>query len=132
MLKKITVHSRERNELIDITKEVMSMVKESKVRSGICFVYTPHTTAGVTINENADPSVKTDIISELNRLIPLSGRFTHSEGNSDAHVKASLIGSSVNVIIQDGSLVLGTWQDIYFCEFDGSRTRTVYIKIISG
>lgn len=132
MLKKITVRSKQRDELIDITKEVMSMVKESKVRSGICFVYTPHTTAGVTINENADPSVKADIISELNRLIPLSDRFTHSEGNSDAHVKASLIGSSVNVIIQDGSLVLGTWQDIYFCEFDGSRTRTLYIKIISG
>jgi len=132
LLKKITVRSKQRDELIDITKEVMSMVKESKVRSGICFVYTPHTTAGVTINENADPSVKADIISELNRLIPLSDRFTHSEGNSDAHVKASLIGSSVNVIIQDGSLVLGTWQDIYFCEFDGSRTRTLYIKIISG
>ncbi|MBI5375309.1 MAG: YjbQ family protein [Candidatus Schekmanbacteria bacterium] len=132
MLKKITVRSKQRNELIDITKEVMSAVKESKVRSGICSVYIPHTTAGVTINENADPSVKADIISELNRLIPLSGRFTHSEGNSDAHVKASLVGSSVNVIIEDGSLLLGTWQGIYFCEFDGSRTRTVYIKIISG
>ncbi len=132
MLGKITVRTRRRNEFVDITDEVRNFVRRSGVESGILVVYVPHTTAGVTINEGADPSVRTDIIAYLNDYVPESRQYRHLEGNSDSHIKASLVGSSVNLIVEDGDVILGTWQSIFFCEFDGPRTRTVYMKVIPG
>lgn len=128
----ISVKSRSRSELINITPEVQKAVKQSGVQEGLCVVYVPHTTAGVTINEGADPSVCDDIVNKLNRLIPRDEGYLHMEGNSDSHIKASLMGSSVSVIIENSGLVLGTWQKIFFCEFDGPRSRQVNIKIIQG
>jgi len=107
-------------------------VRESKVAAGLCVVYVPHTTAGVTINENADPSVRRDMLMALARAVPDSLPYTHGEGNAPAHVKASLVGSSVSVVIQDGRLRLGTWQGIFLCEFDGPRERHVLVKTLSG
>ena len=127
-MQEFPVRTRSRTQLIDITAEVQRIIADEKSASGICIVYVPHTTAGVTINENADPSVRRDILSELNRLIPLDGNYTHTEGNSDAHIKASLIGSSVTVLVEGGRLQLGTWQGIFFCEFDGPRRRRVWIQ----
>jgi secondary thiamine-phosphate synthase enzyme len=132
MLKTVPVKTSARVELVDITGLVKQIVKISGIKSGLCLVYVPHTTAGVTINENADPSVKDDISMELNKIVPFNDNYQHSEGNSAAHIKASMVGSSVNIIIDRGDLVLGTWQGIYFCEFDGPRNRKVYIKIIKG
>jgi len=126
----IEVKTTKRNEFVDITSKVEKIVKDSKIKDGLCVVFCPHTTAALTINENADPSVQKDIISHLEELVPAGKGFSHSEGNSDAHIKASLLGSSLNVIIKDGNLALGTWQGIYFCEFDGSRQRQIYVKII--
>ncbi|HOO41266.1 MAG TPA: secondary thiamine-phosphate synthase enzyme YjbQ, partial [Syntrophales bacterium] len=97
--------------------------------SGICQVYVPHTTSGITINENADPDVPRDILATLEKLVPLRGNYRHSEGNSDAHVKASLMGSSQTVFFENGTLILGTWQSLFFCEFDGPRTRSVYVQV---
>lgn len=119
-------------QFIDITNKVAEEVKNSNVRDGIAVIYVPHTTAGVTINENADPDVMLDMIAALDRTYPVDGEYLHFEGNSHAHIKASLMGSSCTVIIQDGKLMLGTWQGIYFCEFDGPRNREFYIKIIRG
>ncbi|NLW25069.1 MAG: YjbQ family protein [Clostridia bacterium] len=119
-------------QFIDITNKVAEEVKNSNVRDGIAVIYVPHTTAGVTINENADPDVVRDMIAALDRTYPVHGEYLHFEGNSHAHIKASLMGSSCTVIIQDGKLMLGTWQGIYFCEFDGPRNREFYIKIIRG
>ncbi len=116
-------------EFIDITETVRKEVEASGVSSGIACVFIPHTTAGVTINENADPDVTADIISGLNKVIPVLGNYRHAEGNSHAHIKASLMGSSCSVIIEDGRLKLGTWQAIYFCEFDGPRHRKFYVRI---
>ncbi|MEG6569233.1 MULTISPECIES: secondary thiamine-phosphate synthase enzyme YjbQ [Thermoanaerobacterium] len=124
---KINTHSRE--SMIDITEEVKSAIKSSGIKDGICTVFVPHTTAGVTINENADPDVKDDIIRGLDEIIP-NIRFKHMEGNSDAHIKSALVGNSVNLIVENGEIQLGTWQGIYFCEFDGPRSRKVYIKVI--
>ncbi|MCP2240270.1 secondary thiamine-phosphate synthase enzyme YjbQ [Thermoanaerobacterium thermosaccharolyticum] len=124
---KINTHSRE--VMIDITEEVKSAIKSSGIKDGICTVFVPHTTAGVTINENADPDVKDDIIRGLDEIIP-NIRFKHMEGNSDAHIKSALVGNSVNLIVENGEIQLGTWQGIYFCEFDGPRSRKVYIKVI--
>ncbi len=132
MTVKIGVKSRSRSEMIDITSSVQKEVAQSGVKEGLCMVYVPHTTAGVTINEGADPSVCEDILNKLNRLIPEDEGYRHIEGNSDSHIKASLIGSSVSVIIENNSLVLGTWQKIFFCEFDGPRSRNIDIKIIQG
>lgn len=115
--------------MIDITKDIKSFVHEENVRDGFVIAYVPHTTAGVTINEGADPSVQQDLIETLQRLVPEDGSYHHSEGNSDAHIKASLLGSSVTVLIQNGSLVLGTWQHIFFFEADGPRSRTVYLQL---
>ena len=114
---------------VDITARVEKIVKESSVKTGVCVVFIPHTTAAVTINENADPSVRNDIIDSLDRIVPEKARYMHAEGNSPAHVKASIIGNSETVIIDKGSLLLGTWQGIYFCEFDGPRTRKVIVKV---
>jgi secondary thiamine-phosphate synthase enzyme len=119
-------------QFVDITSQVQSTVSESKIVNGVVIVYIPHTTAGITINENADPSVQSDIIAHLDEMVPQSGKFRHAEGNSPAHIKSSMMGSSVTIFIDDGKLSLGTWQGIYFCEFDGPRTRKVWVKIIEG
>ena len=129
MIKQFSVRTSSRMEMIDITGNVASIVNEERIRSGLCHVFVPHTTAGITINENADPDVPRDILAALNRLVPADGSYRHGEGNADAHVKASLIGSSVTIIIENGELVLGMWQSIFFCEFDGPRTRKVFIKV---
>lgn len=130
-MKEISLHSHSRTEMIDITASVQKAVREEKVESGICLVYTPHTTAAITINENADPDVPCDILAALDRTVPLSANYRHAEGNSAAHVKSSLVGASELVIIESGRLVLGAWQSIFFCEFDGPRTRKVIIKFMN-
>ena len=119
-------------ELIDITRSVQEAVKKTGVKDGICIIFIPHTTAAVTINENADPSVVQDILMELNKLVPFKDPYRHMEGNSPAHIKASLVGCSEMVIVESGKLVLGTWQGIFFCEFDGPRNREVHVKVISN
>jgi secondary thiamine-phosphate synthase enzyme len=126
------VHTRSRTQLVDITREVAEAVAASGVASGAAVVQVPHTTAGVTINENADPDVCADLEGALDRLVPWDGPYRHGEGNSAAHVKATLVGSSVTVPVERGSLVLGTWQGIYFCEFDGPRTRKVRVQMLAG
>jgi len=131
MLKIFSVPTHDRTEMVDITSDVQKIVQESKQQEGLCCVFIPHTTAGITINENADPSVQEDILYELNKVIPFDDHYSHLEGNSAGHIKSSLIGSSVNIIIENGKLKLGTWQGIYFCEFDGPRTRKAWVKIIS-
>jgi secondary thiamine-phosphate synthase enzyme len=125
----IDVKTHAKDELIDITSSVQNIVTNSQVKNGICLIYVPHTTAGVTINENADPSVKSDILMALRSLVPDSLPYTHMEGNSPGHVKSSLVGCSSSVLINNGSLALGTWQGIFFCEFDGPRNRKVFVKI---
>ena len=124
--------SKKRVELIDITSHVQNIVKRSGVKEGVCYVYVPHTTAAVTINENADPSVINDIQNYLNKLVPFEGPYSHAEGNSDAHIKTSFLGSSKTIVVTKGDLLLGTWQGIFFCEFDGPRNRKVHIKVIAG
>jgi len=128
----ITVQTQSRAQMLDITPQVTQVLKESKIQEGLLVVYVPHTTAAVTINENADPSVPQDILAELNRLIPWTGPYQHREGNAAAHVKSTLVGSTQMVLIQKGRLQLGTWQGIFFCEFDGPRTRKVWVKILPG
>ncbi|AXI25576.1 hypothetical protein CFE53_05320 [Methanofervidicoccus sp. A16] len=130
MLKEYVIKTSKREEFIDITGYVLQSVRESKVKDGIVVVYTPHTTAALTINENADPSVKEDILGFLRRMIPKDGPYTHVEGNSDAHIKSSLLGVSLHLIVSNGKLLLGTWQGIFFCEFDGPRTRRFYVKVV--
>jgi secondary thiamine-phosphate synthase enzyme len=124
------VKTSSRTEMIDITRSVQEAVKKSKVVDGICMIFVPHTTAAVTINENADPSVSHDILMELNKIVPFEDHYRHTEGNSPAHIKASLVGPSLTVLIESGKIILGTWQGIFFCEFDGPRNRKVYIKVI--
>jgi len=128
----IKLSSRSRSELIDISGKVQEAVDKSGVSDGVCLVFVPHTTAAVTINEGADPAVRSDIEAELDKVIPWNDGYAHGEGNSAAHIKTSLIGSSETILISDGRLVLGTWQSIYFCEFDGPRNRKAYIKIVAG
>jgi secondary thiamine-phosphate synthase enzyme len=130
MIKTMSVKTRSRTELVNITADVQSAVTESGIKKGICYVYNPHTTAGVTINEGADPSVIKDILSTLNKLIPKNPNYLHMEGNSDSHIKTSLVGSSEMIIIDGGKLQLGTWQAIFFCEFDGARNRKIMVKIM--
>lgn len=127
-IRKLSVKTSSRTQFVDITREVQDAVKASGVSDGVCTVYVPHTTAGITINENADPDVVSDIIETLNRLVPESASYRHAEGNADSHVKASMMGFSVSVLVEGGRLVLGTWQGIYFCEFDGPRTRQVLVR----
>lgn len=126
----IRVKTHERTEFVNITQQVKKSVHSENVERGLCTVYCPHTTAAITINEAADPSVQRDILMELNKVVPLNDGYAHMEGNSAAHIKASVIGESVTVPIENGSLVLGTWQGIFFCEFDGGRNRSVHIHII--
>jgi secondary thiamine-phosphate synthase enzyme len=130
-MRDVKVVTRSRNEMVDITSDVQKIVEGEKIDNGLVVVYVPHTTAGVTINEGADPSVQRDIIQTLKNLIPENGDYHHMEGNSDAHIKASLIGSSVTVIVNNGRLVLGTWQHIFFFEGDGPRHRKVYVDVVS-
>ena len=124
----LEISTRAKEEFIDMTSRVRKIIEDSGIRTGICTVFVPHTTAGVTINENADPSVQSDILNTLRTMVPETLPYSHMEGNSPAHVKASLMGSSAQIIIHEGELVLGTWQGIYFCEFDGPRRRKVYIS----
>jgi len=129
MFEEFDVKTPKREILIDLTSEIRKLVKNSNIKEGICRIFVPHTTAGITINENADPSVKKDIINYLNQLIPKNAGFAHMEGNSDAHIKSSLIGVSLNVPIHNNNLTLGTWQGIMFAEFDGPRNRKVCVQI---
>jgi len=129
MLTTISVKTSSRIDMVDITPSVQKEASKSGITDGICVVYVPHTTAGITINEGADPAVCQDIITKLNELVPPNAGYRHMEGNSDSHIKASMIGSSVTVLIENGRLVLGTWQKIFFCEFDGPRSRKVYVKV---
>ncbi len=132
-MKAFEVRTGRRAEFVEITAEVLRVVKDSGLKSGVCVVYCPHTTAGVTIQENADPDVVHDMLLWLNEHIPkdMLG-FRHAEGNSDSHIKSSLIGSSATILVENGGLVLGTWQGIYFCEFDGPRSRTVMVQTIGS
>ncbi|MFP4037887.1 MAG: secondary thiamine-phosphate synthase enzyme YjbQ [Desulfobacteraceae bacterium] len=129
MLGSISIRTGSRTEMTDITSEVRGEVEKSGLKQGVCTVYVPHTTAGITINEGADPAVCEDIIGKLNELVPRSRDYRHMEGNADSHIKASLTGSSVSVIVENGRLVLGTWQRIFFCEFDGPRSRKAYVQL---
>jgi len=131
MIQTFPVETSTQTELIDVTDSVREIVKKVGVEDGICIVFIPHTTAAITINENADPSVVQDILMELNKIVPFKNHYRHMEGNSPAHIKASLVGCSQTVLIESGKLVLGTWQGIFFCEFDGPRNRKVYVKVIS-
>ena len=130
MIRYINVRSRARIEFIDITSMVQDVVQDAGVKKGLCYLYVPHTTAGITINEGADPSVQRDIQNALSRLIPHEMNYFHREGNADAHIKSTLVGTSVNVLIDEGKLLLGTWQAIFFCDFDGPRHRRIAIKFI--
>ncbi len=127
--KVLNISTAYREELLDITRQVAKVVKDSGVKEGVCVIFCSHTTAGLTINENADPSVKKDILNGLDKMIP-DVDFFHAEGNSDAHIKACLMGGALNILIQNNSLVLGIWQGIYLCEFDGPRARKVHVQIM--
>jgi len=129
-IKQFTVQTRSRVQFVNIDHEVQKAIDESGIRDGVCAVFVPHTTAAVTINENADPDVVRDIINELDKVIPLSDNYNHSEGNSAAHIKSSLVGASETILVENGRLALGTWQSIFFCEFDGPRNRRVFVKVI--
>jgi len=133
-MKGTTIHiqSREKTELIDITSAVENELSSAGFHSGLCLIFVPHTTAAVTINENADPDVQSDMIMALNRIVPWNADYRHSEGNSAAHVKATLVGASVTVAMSEGRLELGTWQGIFFCEFDGPRSRRVNLHFVNG
>ena len=126
----IEVRTRAREDFVDVTAEVERFVAASHVRSGVCVVAAPHTTAGVTVNENADPDVRADLAMALRRIVPDELPYAHGEGNSPAHVKASLVGSSVTLVVEDGKLRLGTWQGVFFCEFDGPRTRKAWVQVL--
>ncbi len=126
----LRIKSTKREQLIDITPQIRELVQRSGVKKGICYIYNPHTTAGLTINEHADPDVALDITDTLKRLIPQGAGYRHVEGNADSHVKATVTGCQLFVFIEEGELVLGTWQGIFFCEFDGPRNRKVYVKIV--
>ena len=131
MIKYVEIKSRARTEFIDITAEIRGLLKKANVNNGICHLFVLHTTAGITVNEGADPAVQRDINTFLNKLIPQDLYFTHREGNSDAHIKSTLVGTSQTMLIENGKPLLGTWQSIYFCEFDGPRQRKMAVKIIA-
>ncbi len=133
MLKKISVNTNRRDEMIDITSEVRNAISEVNFKQGTVLVYSAHTTAGITINENADPDVKHDMLMRLDEVYPWEHpKYRHAEGNTASHLKTSTVGASQTVIVEEGKLILGTWQGIYFCEFDGPRNRTVFIKTMEG
>jgi secondary thiamine-phosphate synthase enzyme len=126
----IEIRTRAKEEFVDLTAEAGRVAAASGVASGVCVVTVPHTTAGITVNENADPDVRADLLMTLRRIVPDTLPYAHAEGNSPAHVKAALVGSSVSLIVEDGRLRLGTWQGVFFCEFDGPRTRKVWVQVI--
>lgn len=126
----INIKTTKRAELVDITADVQGIVTKNKIKDGVCLVFCPHTTAGLTINENADPAVRSDMISALHKLVPVNACYEHSEGNSDSHIKSSIFGSSLTLFVEGGQLALGTWQGIFFCESDGPRPREIWIKLI--
>lgn len=128
----LTLRTHSRTELIDITTDVSERVRQSGIEEGLCLLYVPHTTAAVTINESADPSVKSDILMILNQIVPWEAKYRHMEGNSPAHVKSTMVGASELVAIENHALVLGTWQGIFFCEFDGPRTRKIHVHFLQG
>ncbi len=130
MFKKLTIKTKNKVEFIDITTKIQNAVKETNLENGLVQIHIPHTTAAVTINENADPDVKADIKKEINKIIPFNDNYAHLEGNSAAHIKSSLFGVDQSIIVENKKLLLGTWQAIYFCEFDGSRNRNIYLKFI--
>jgi len=132
MIQTFQVRTSKQTEFMDITRSVQEAVKKAGVEEGICIVFVPHTTAAITINENADPSVPEDILMELNKIVPFKNQYHHLEGNSPAHIKASLIGCSQTIFVESGKLVLGTWQGIFFCEFDGPRHRKFHVKVVKG
>jgi len=131
MLQTLTLRTRSRHEFLDLTREIQAAVQKSGVREGLCHLFVPHTTAALTINENADPSVKSDILMVLNKIISDQEPYRHLEGNSPAHVKASLLGPQLTLMVSSGRLVLGTWQGIYLCEFDGPRSRRLHLKVVA-
>jgi len=131
-MEKITVRTNKRAEMLDITDKVQAAVARAQVADGICIVFCPHTTAGLTINENADPSVGSDIIRAMSGLVPEQAGYAHAEGNSDSHIKSSLFGPSLSIIVKDSRLALGAWQGLYFCESDGPRAREVWVKVLKG
>jgi len=131
-MERISIRTNSRIDLIDITEKIQAIVLKCKVKEGVCFLFCPHTTAGLTINENADPSVRRDIINTLKKLIPEGDGYLHTEGNADSHIKSSLFGPCLTIFIEDSQLKLGTWQGIYFCEGDGPRSREVWVKVIQG
>ena len=132
MMREMEVRTSKREEMVDITRAVGEVVSSSGVKEGVCYIYVPHTTAGVFINEHADPSVARDIRETLARLVPSGAGYRHLEGNADAHIKATLVGTSQAVLVRGGRLLLGTWQGIFFAEFDGPRRRKVLIKVLEG
>ncbi len=132
MIHTLSVRTNRRIEMVDLTGEIRKMVSVSGVQEGVCHIFQAHTTAGLTINENADPSVQTDILMVLNRIISEKEAYRHLEGNSPAHIKASLMGPQLTVLVSNGNLLLGTWQGVFLCEFDGPRTRKVHLKIMAG
>jgi secondary thiamine-phosphate synthase enzyme len=131
-MQEFNVRTRNRVELIDITGQVREALRDEGVEDGLCLVFCPHTTAAITINENADPDVSRDVVAELNKIVPFDDGYQHSEGNSAAHIKSSLVGCSETLVVEGGRPVLGTWQGVYFCEFDGPRSRRVQVKAIGG
>lgn len=131
-MEQIKIKTLQRVEFIDITDKIENIVRKSEIMEGICILFVPHTTAGLTINENSDPDVKNDIRLKINKMIPCEEEYSHNEGNSDAHIKSSLFGCSLNLIISSGKLALGIWQGIYFCEFDGPKNRNLFVKLIAG
>ena len=129
MIHEISLETKNQTELIDISEEINYLIAKSEIENGTCLIFIPHTTAGITINENADANVKADIIKELNKVIPYNDNYKHAEGNSAAHIKSVLCGVDLNIIIKNSQLALGTWQGVYFCEFDGPRSRKVIINV---
>ena len=132
MSETLEIKTTTRTETVDITSLVRGAVKKAGVQQGLCCVFVPHTTAGVTIQENADPTVKSDLLGHLTKLIPQDAGFAHSEDNSDSHIKSSLVGASTTILVENGKLLLGHWQAIFFCEFDGPRDRRVHVKVVAG
>jgi len=129
LTKELQVKTKTRTELVDITAQIKQVVQDSGIAEGLCYLYVPHTTAAVTVNESADPSVRVDITAKLSQLVPAGDRYEHLEGNADAHIKATMVGCSEVIFVKGGRLFLGTWQGVFFCEFDGPRTRSVYVKV---
>ena len=129
MIKEFKVSTSRRNELVDITGEIRSIISESGIQNGCCHIFVPHTTAAVTINEKADPNVPRDISNSMEKIVPPDWGYTHAEGNSDSHIKSSMVGASEMVLISDSKPVLGTWQAVFFCEFDGPRTRKCMVRV---